>query len=69
KAYVSVKQSADALQAWHDSGREGPRPAGRLRPHVPERLPRRHRPWAVPVYRWIYDPDGRALRDRLRHRP
>ena len=27
----------------------------------PERMPRRHRPWAVPVYRWIYDPDGRAI--------
>jgi phosphatidylserine/phosphatidylglycerophosphate/cardiolipin synthase-like enzyme len=69
KAYLSVKQSAGALQAWHDAGREGPRPPGRLRPHVPERLPRRHRPWAVPVYRWIYDPDGRAIRDRLRRRP
>jgi phosphatidylserine/phosphatidylglycerophosphate/cardiolipin synthase-like enzyme len=69
KAYLAMKQSADALQAWHDSGRADPRPAGRLRPHVPERLPRRHRPWAVPAYRWIYDPDGRAVRDRLRHRP
>jgi phosphatidylserine/phosphatidylglycerophosphate/cardiolipin synthase-like enzyme len=69
KVYLSVRQSADALQAWHDSGREGPRPAGRLRPHVPERLPRRHRPWAVPAYHWIYDPDGRAIRDRLRRRP
>ena len=69
KAYLAAKQSADALEAWHEAGREGPRPAGRLRPHVPERLPRRHRPWAVPVYRWIYDPDGRAIRDRLRHRP
>lgn len=69
EAYQAMKQTADALQAWYDAGCSGERPAGRLRPHVPERLPRRHRPWAVPVYRWIYDPDGRAIRDRLRHRP
>ena len=47
----------------------GSRPPGRLRPHSPERLARRHRPWAVPVYRFMYDPDGRAIRDRLRRRP
>jgi phosphatidylserine/phosphatidylglycerophosphate/cardiolipin synthase-like enzyme len=68
-AYHIMKQSAQTLQAWYDAGCDGPRPAGRLRPHVPERLPRRHRPWAVPAYRWIYDPDGRAIRDRLRGRP
>jgi len=69
RAYSVMQQSAQALQAWYDAGCKGPRPAGRLRPHVPERLPRRHRPWAVPVYRWLYDPDGRAIRDRLRRRP
>jgi phosphatidylserine/phosphatidylglycerophosphate/cardiolipin synthase-like enzyme len=68
KALDAVQRSADELQAWHDGGRSGPRPPGRLRPHVPERLPRGHRAWAVPVYRFVYDPDGRALRDRLRHR-
>lgn len=68
-AYDRMRLSAETLQAWHDGGRRGPRPAGRLRPHVPERLPRRHRPWAVPMYRLIYDPDGRAIRDRIRHRP
>ncbi|HEX2309031.1 MAG TPA: phospholipase D-like domain-containing protein [Jatrophihabitantaceae bacterium] len=68
-AFEALQRSADELQAWHDGGRSGPRPPGRLRPHVPERLPRRHRVWAVPVYRHVYDPDGRALRDRVRHRP
>ena len=68
KAFSLMQQSAETLQAWYDGGQVGPRPPGRLRPHVPERLPRRHRPWALPVYRWIYDPDGRAVRDRLRHR-
>ena len=68
-AFTAMRTSADDLQAWYDHGREGPRPPGRLRPHVPERLPTRHRPWAVPAYRWLYDPDGRAIRDRLRRKP
>ena len=68
-AFEALKVSASRLQAWYDGGRTGPRPPGRVRPHDPAVLPRRHRPWAVPVYRAIYDPDGRALRDRLRHRP
>jgi len=69
KAFDVMRRSADALQAWYDGGCAGDRPPGRLRPHAPERLPRRHRPWAVPVYRLAYDPDGRSLRDRVRHRP
>jgi phosphatidylserine/phosphatidylglycerophosphate/cardiolipin synthase-like enzyme len=68
-AFRAVKVSAERLQAWYDAGRTGPRPPGRLRPHVPETLPRRHRPWAAAVYRVIYDPDGRALRHRLMARP
>jgi phosphatidylserine/phosphatidylglycerophosphate/cardiolipin synthase-like enzyme len=68
-AFELMQNSARALQEWHDGGQSGPRPPGRLRPHVPERLPRRHKPWAVPIYRVLYDPDGRALRDRLRGRP
>jgi phosphatidylserine/phosphatidylglycerophosphate/cardiolipin synthase-like enzyme len=67
--YRTMRAMAEALQDWHDAGGHGPRPPGRLRPHSPERLPRRHRLWAIPVYRFVYDPDGRALRDRLRHRP
>lgn len=67
--FAALRDRADALQRWHDDGRRGQRPPGRLRPHAPERLPRRHRPWAVPVYRFMYDPDGRAIRDRLRRRP
>jgi phosphatidylserine/phosphatidylglycerophosphate/cardiolipin synthase-like enzyme len=68
-AFDAIKVSADRLKAWYDGGRSGPRPPGRLRPHVPEALPSRHRPWAIPVYRAIYDPDGRGWRDRFRHRP
>jgi phosphatidylserine/phosphatidylglycerophosphate/cardiolipin synthase-like enzyme len=68
-AFHAVRASATQLQAWYDGGRVGPRPPGRLRPHVPETLPRQHRFWAIPVYRAIYDPDGRALRHRVSHRP
>ena len=56
--------SAARLQAWHDAGERGPRPAGRLVPlHVP-RIGRLTRLWAWPLYRAVHDPDGRprALR-------
>lgn len=64
----SVTASAAALQAWHDGGRRGTRPPGRLRPHEPERLGALTRLWAEPLYRAVYDPDGRSYRDRLRRR-
>jgi hypothetical protein len=67
-AVAAVTGAADALDAWHRSGRVGPRPPGRLRPHRPEKLPVWTRAWAVPVYRIVYDPDGRSLRDRLHRR-
>ena len=57
---------AAALDAWHDGGRQGPRPPGRLREHRAERMPWYTRLWATPVYRLIDDPDGRPLRMRLR---
>jgi len=38
-----------------------------LRP-CPERMGLLTRAWAVPVYRLVYDPDGRPLRYRLRRR-
>jgi hypothetical protein len=34
-------------------------------PHEPERLPWHRRLWAVPMYRLVYDPDGRPWRDRV----
>lgn len=61
-----MRSSADALERWHAGGESGPRPAGRLRPHRPQRLPWWQRLWARPVFDLAFDPDGRALRDRLR---
>ena len=61
----AVETATDALEAWHDGGRVGPRPPGRLRRHRPERMRKRTRLWAVPMYRLVYDPDGRPWRDRV----
>jgi len=61
---AAVEAAATALQAWHDGGRVGARPPGRLRPHVPEELSLTTRLWAVPLYRLVNDPDGRPLRLR-----
>lgn len=63
-AVRAITDAADALQRWHDGGRVGPRPPGRLRPHRPERLRWHTRVWALPAYRLVYDPDGRPLRAR-----
>jgi phosphatidylserine/phosphatidylglycerophosphate/cardiolipin synthase-like enzyme len=67
-AVRAVDAAAEALDAWHDGGRGGPRPPGRLRRHRPERMRKRTRLWAVPAYRLVYDPDGRPWRDRMRGR-
>ena len=57
-----------ALRDWYDGGQAGPRPPGRVLPNTTEKLSRRNRLWADPVYRALYDPDGRPWRDRLRRR-
>jgi phosphatidylserine/phosphatidylglycerophosphate/cardiolipin synthase-like enzyme len=64
-AIPEIIASAEALEAWHESGRDGQRPPGRLRPHRIERVDPLTRLWAEPAYRMIYDPDGRSYRDRL----
>ena len=66
-AFAAFARSARTLQQWHDDGRRGSRPPGRLRPyHLPE-LSRLTRIWATPLYRTVYDPDGRPLALRRRH--
>lgn len=67
-AVGEITATAEALDAWYTSGCQGERPPGRLRPHKPERLGWLTRAWAEPLYRWIYDPDGRSYRDRLLNR-
>jgi phosphatidylserine/phosphatidylglycerophosphate/cardiolipin synthase-like enzyme len=65
-AVRAIEASADTLDAWYAGGRDGPRPPGRLRRHRPERLNLLSRLWAVPVYRVVYDPDGRPYRLKAR---
>lgn len=67
-AFDAVARSAAGLQAWYDGGREGPRPEGRLLPNRLSPVGRGERLWAAPAYRVLYDPDGRAWRDKLRQR-
>ncbi len=67
-AFAAFRQQAARLAAWHDGGRHGPRPPGRVMPHRPGRVTAWQRLWATPLYRIVYDPDGRPARDRLRGR-
>jgi phosphatidylserine/phosphatidylglycerophosphate/cardiolipin synthase-like enzyme len=66
--FDTFARSAARLQDWYDGHRRGPRPRGRLRPVDEVPVPRSTRLWATPVYRTVYDPDGRPLRARLRRR-
>lgn len=66
--FAAFADSASTLRAWHEAGRSGPRPSGRLRPIVERPLGRLTRLWAGALYRIVYDPDGRPLDLRLRRR-
>lgn len=70
RAAETARARASALEAWHAGGCRGPRPPGRLRPHVfgadRARPPARHRWLTIPAYRIVLDPDGRPLAMRLR---
>jgi phosphatidylserine/phosphatidylglycerophosphate/cardiolipin synthase-like enzyme len=68
QAFAAFRAQAAALAAWHDGGQQGERPAGRVRPHQPYRPTAAQRLWAAPLYRLVYDPDGRPAGDRLRGR-
>ena len=59
EGFRRFKESAEALDAWHDGGGAGPRPPGRLRTHRPRAVKGWQRAWAWPLYRAIVDPDGR----------
>jgi phosphatidylserine/phosphatidylglycerophosphate/cardiolipin synthase-like enzyme len=67
-AFARFAESAARLQRWHDHDQPDPRPSGRLRPYRAEPLSRRTLAWATPLYRTVYDPDGRPLTLRYRHR-
>jgi phosphatidylserine/phosphatidylglycerophosphate/cardiolipin synthase-like enzyme len=62
--FAAFEESATRLDAWHDGGRVGERPPGRLRRLRPPPLGRFRQALASPAYLWAHDPDGRprALR-------
>ena len=64
EAVANFRDAALALEQWHQGGRRGERPPGRVRPHPRVTLSRATKLWAEPLYRHVYDPDGRppALR-------
>ena len=57
--FRAYAEAAERLDAWHESGRVGPRPAGRLRRLQPPQLGRVQRGLALPAYLLLHDPDGR----------
>jgi phosphatidylserine/phosphatidylglycerophosphate/cardiolipin synthase-like enzyme len=59
RMYELFAATARALDAWHDGGRQGPRPPGRIRALRPPRLNLLERTLAVPPYLVLHDPDGR----------
>ena len=61
---AAFASAAGALQAWHDGGCRGERPPGQVRPAAAPDLSRLTRAWATPLYRVLYDPDGRPRRAR-----
>ncbi len=66
-AFEAFARSAADLQAWHDRGRVGARPPGRLRPYVNRHYRGLLEGAAGLVYRVADDPDGRPLAMRRHH--
>jgi phosphatidylserine/phosphatidylglycerophosphate/cardiolipin synthase-like enzyme len=64
--FDAFRASAARLDAWHAGGEKGPRPAGQLRAYTQPRLNWWTRGWSRPLYRLLYDPDGRPLGLRRR---
>ena len=57
--FAAYAESAERLDAWHDGGRVGERPPGRLRRLEPPELNRLERLAALVPYLTLHDPDGR----------
>ena len=64
--FEAFSEAARALDSWHEGGRIGPRPPGRLRAYHQPTLSLQTRIWAEALYRVFYDPDGRGAVARVR---
>jgi phosphatidylserine/phosphatidylglycerophosphate/cardiolipin synthase-like enzyme len=65
ETFRAFADAARALDMWHAGGQRGPRPGGQLRAYRQPRQSLWTRAWATPLYRTVYDPDGRSRRMRL----
>lgn len=61
RAFDAAREAAARLDAWHEGGRAGLRPPGRLRVHRPPSVRWWMRPWGRLMYHTLVDPDGRPL--------
>ncbi|HEX5332597.1 MAG TPA: phospholipase D-like domain-containing protein [Cellulomonas sp.] len=68
RSFDAFRAAAAALDAWHRDGRRGPRPPGQLRRYTQPALSPWTRAWATPLYRVLYDPDGRSFVKRWARR-
>jgi len=59
RGFDAFAAAAATLEAWHCSGRRGPRPPGHARAHAPEAVGPVARIWARQAQRLLLDPDGR----------
>ncbi|WP_405860740.1 phospholipase D family protein [Streptomyces sp. NBC_00090] len=66
-AFGAFEEAAAALDAWHASGRRGPRPAGRLRRYTAPEMSAAERAVATPLHHVLVDPDGRPFGMRRRN--
>ena len=64
QTFEAFLKSAEDLDSWHFAGQNGPRPSGFLRAYTQPPLPWWRKVWALPLYRLLYDPDGRSIRMR-----
>ncbi|MEO8328687.1 MAG: phospholipase D-like domain-containing protein [Candidatus Nanopelagicales bacterium] len=53
-------QSAKELDSWHEGGERDARPKGQLRKYSHKPLTSWQRLWSRPLYRMMFDPDGRT---------
>jgi len=66
QAFDIARSAAIQLDRWHEGGREGLRPNGRLRVHDLSPVAWWQKAWAWPLYRVLVDPDGRSRRMKRR---
>lgn len=59
--------TADDLDGWYRDDQLGPRPKGQARAHRPQPVSKLQRLWAGPLYRAVFDPDGRPKKLRRAH--